>query len=475
MASFLKKVSILGLVSGGYAAFPYGKIQARGTLVPAPNIRIDPSRNAADTVEGCNLWFRTYEGDTCDTVIKTSEISLEDLINWNPSLEDGNCDDLIQPDTDYCVSIEPPREVDPPAKPTPSRPTPQPEPDNSISTPAPVRPGMTKSCTNFHYVQPGQGCVDILPMYPELSQELLYEWNPSIGAKCNMMWAGTYICVGTSDGPTRNPAATPIQNPGKPTPSPIGAGTTRDCQRWAYARTDDNCYTILSRNKDIDVTIEDLYRWNPTINPDCSGLVERSYICILGPKAPRRPTTTTIKTTTTAPSVKTPSPIALAGTTKNCMKWAFVRSGDDCGTILDRNPGVKSTIQDLFNWNRSIRSDCSALVEGNYICILAPESQFVNKPAPATTMMTTTRTVRRTTTVRRTSTVFANPVSTPSPVQAGTVDGCMQWAYVKEGQTCNDIVNRFDWLSLEMLVRWNPAIGSTCWGLWARTYVCVRA
>ncbi|RVD87127.1 uncharacterized protein DFL_005370 [Arthrobotrys flagrans] len=259
--------------------------------------------------------------------------------------------------------------------------------------------------------------------------------------------------------PTGEPTTT--IPPGKPTPSPIGEGTTPNCERWAFARTVDTCESILSRSKDINATIDDLFRWNPSVLEDCSGLAELSYVYILGPRTPTRATTTT-------PAIKAaPSSIALTGTTRNCKRWSYVKQGDSCQTIIVRSD-LKATIYDLYLWNRSIRPSCSALGEGDYICISGPTN-----PGP-TTMATTTTTVRRTTTIRRPTTTIQNLTSTPSPVQPGTVEGCKKWAYVKDGQTCNDVINRFEWLTLELLVRWNLAVGASCTALWARTYVCVR-
>ncbi|KAF3145691.1 hypothetical protein TWF703_006833 [Orbilia oligospora] len=387
MVSLLKGISVLASVGAAlaYVPRPYGYIQARGTLVSDAN-RVS-MLDKEDVAEGCNLWFLTYEGDTCNTILTTTNISMEDLINWNPSLEDGNCDDLIQTGADYCVGMDKP---DPPAKPTPppTRSTPQPL-ENVITTPSPIQPGMTRSCTNFHFVKSGEGCLDIIPRYPGLTIELLYQWNPAIGETCNKMWAETYICVSVSDMPTREPTTT--RSPGKQMPSPIGEGTTPNCKRWGYVKTGDNCQTIIDRNN-LKATVKDLYLWNRSIKPDCSSLVERNYLCISGPANPRAlPPTTTMATTM------------------------------------------------------------------------------------PTTMATTTRTIRSTTTVRRTTTTTQDLTSTPSPLQPGTVEGCKKWAYVKDGQTCNDVLTRFEGLTLETLVRWNPAIGAGCTSLWARTYVCVNA
>ncbi|KAK6523037.1 hypothetical protein TWF281_002459 [Arthrobotrys megalospora] len=467
MHSFSKRLSILGLISSCYAYAPLRAIQARGVLSSDATSLDAPT---ADFIEGCSMWFTTYEGDTCETIISSSDITLEELIEWNPSLEDGICDDLIRPDTDYCVGIEQPREPPTETTPLPSKPTPPPT-QNGISTPAPVQPGMTKSCSEFHFVEMGQGCLDIIPQYPSLTLELLYQWNPAIGKRCTMMWAETYICVGVIEGtPTEPPRETTTTTKAtKGTPSPIGPGTTKDCRKWAFARTGDTCETILSRSRDVESTVADLFRWNPWIETDCSGLVEQTYLCIVGPAAPTPSTTTTTTTTTKG----TPSPIA-SGTTKNCQKWAYVRTGDSCQTILSRNKNTKSTVADLFRWNRSIKPGCTDLVEGNYICIVGPD---VIRPPPTTTRTTTitTTTTMRTTTKRRTTTVAPmDPDGTPSPVQPGQVEGCKKWAYVKDGQTCNDIIARFPGLTLVQLYTWNPAIGASCSTMWARTYVCVR-
>ncbi|KAF3220744.1 hypothetical protein TWF679_008940 [Orbilia oligospora] len=249
-----------------YVPRPYSNIQARGTLVSTNRVS---ALDKEDVTEGCNLWFLTYEGDTCGTILTTTNISMEDLINWNPSLEDGNCDDLIQTGADYCVGMDKPN---PPAKLTPpTRSTsPQPVLENIIiTTPSPIQPGMTRSCTNFHFVKSGEGCLDIIPRYPDLTIELLYQWNPAIGKTCNTMWAETYICISVSDRPTREPTTT--KPPGKQMPSPIGEGTTPNCKKWGYVKTGDNCQTIIDRNN-LKATLTDLYLWNRSIKPDCSAL-----------------------------------------------------------------------------------------------------------------------------------------------------------------------------------------------------------
>ncbi|KAK6340018.1 hypothetical protein TWF730_001795 [Orbilia blumenaviensis] len=491
--SFLKRFSILGLaVAGGcHAAVPYGYargVRDRGALVSPSLNRVHVM--ARDVSSGCSLWLTAVEGDTCDGILVASDITLEQLIEWNPSLEDGICDELLVPDTNYCVGHGQER------MPLPDPTTPSPPNENAISTPAPIQQGMIKSCTNFHFVEPGQGCFDIIPMYDDLTIDQLYAWNPAIGKGCTTMWAETYICVGVEGASRVVPGITitstvsiTTRRPEKPTTTSkmiiVPEGTTRGCQKWGHVGIGDTCESILSRGGEVRTTIDELFLWNPSLGPDCSGLLEKTYICIRGPPSQ---TTSTMSTVTKVKPVRETPTLISPGMTKNCIMWALVRASDTCESIISRvkanNPQSRITVADLFRWNRSIKPTCSDLVRGNYICVLGPG--LLVPPVQVDTSSTTIRLTTTTTLRRQTSTMTiklpttttassANPDSTPSPIQPGTVEGCKKWAYVKDGQTCNDIMGRFPGLTLDMLVTWNPAIGGACTGLWARTYVCVRA
>ncbi|KAK6337059.1 hypothetical protein TWF718_009845 [Orbilia javanica] len=344
MHQSFRTLALIGFITGSQAYAPHypRDIQARQTAVA-----------------GCNKWFTTFAGDTCTTVAAFNDITVEDLIKWNPSLKAGVCDEIILPDTSYCVGV--PQAVTKTTTTTAVKPT---TTGNGISTPSPVQTGMVASCNKFHFVAEGQSCGDIVSKYPGTSLDLLFKWNPAIGKACTGMWAKTYLCVGVIGGtPTTKATTTAATTAANGTPSPIGKNTTKDCKKWAYIRSGDTCLTILSRNKDVKSTLQDLVRWNPSVKADCSGLISSYFLCIVGPAAPTP--TTKPKTTTANP---TPTPIQ-SGQTKNCKGWAYVKEGQSCQDIIKAKPALKLTVAQLYAWNPAIGKDCSNMWAKTFLCV----------------------------------------------------------------------------------------------------------
>lgn len=52
------------------------------------------------------------------------------------------------------------------------------------------------------------------------------------------------------------------------------------------------------------------------------------------------------------------------------------------------------------------------------------------------------------------------------------VSNCNKFDFVNKGEGCQDVADRND-VPLSQFYEWNPAVGSTCAGLWAEVYVCV--
>ncbi|KAK6513085.1 hypothetical protein TWF506_009249 [Arthrobotrys conoides] len=337
-------LALIGFINSCHAYFPVSpkNLQVRQTAVP-----------------GCKKWFTTFAGDSCTTVAAFNDITVDDFIKWNPSLKKGVCDEIILPDTQYCVGIQQTTtKTTTTAKPTTT--------GNGISTPSPIQTGMIKSCNKFHLVAEGQSCPNIVSKYPGTSIDLLFKWNPAIGKTCTSMWAKTYLCVGVIGGtPTTKATTTAAKTTASNgTPSPIGKNTTKNCKKWAYIRAGDTCQTILNRNKDVKSTLKDLVRWNPSVKADCSGLLAKYYLCIAGPAAPT-PTTTKPKTTAVNP---TPTPVQ-PGQVKNCKGWAYVKSGQTCQDIIKAKPTLKLTLAQLYAWNPAIGKDCSKMWAKSYLCV----------------------------------------------------------------------------------------------------------
>jgi hypothetical protein len=62
----------------------------------------------------------------------------------------------------------------------------------------------------------------------------------------------------------------------------------------------------------------------------------------------------------------------------------------------------------------------------------------------------------------------------PSPTQDGLIDTCNNFYKAVKGDTCIGLVRRFAGaFTQEQFVKWNPAVGDDCLGLWADTFYCV--
>ena len=61
----------------------------------------------------------------------------------------------------------------------------------------------------------------------------------------------------------------------------------------------------------------------------------------------------------------------------------------------------------------------------------------------------------------------------PSPTQAGLISSCTTFYFAIADDNCNRIVAMYNTFSLDNFVQWNPAVGTTCSGIWADTWYCV--
>lgn len=127
----------------------------------------------------------------------------------------------------------------------------------------------------------------------------------------------------------------------------------------------------------------------------------------------------------------------------HCNRFHKVESGDTCGAIASKS-GV--TVAQLAQWNTGIGGTaCTGIWLGYFVCTGVEGSTPTEPP-------------------------LADP--TPQPVQDGMVDNCQKFHFVESGQTCDGIARQYG-VSLGDFLRWNPAAGNDCRGLWAETYVCV--
>ncbi|KAI9369814.1 hypothetical protein BJX61DRAFT_545203 [Aspergillus egyptiacus] len=61
------------------------------------------------------------------------------------------------------------------------------------------------------------------------------------------------------------------------TPAAVQTGSTSDCVEFYKAATGDNCWSIT---QDYDISLDDIYNWNPAVAGDCGGIWLNEYYCV---------------------------------------------------------------------------------------------------------------------------------------------------------------------------------------------------
>ncbi|CRK25014.1 hypothetical protein BN1723_013453 [Verticillium longisporum] len=283
-------------------------------------------------------------------------------------------------------------------------------------------------------------------------------WNPTVGADCSGIKAGSSYCVEAFGEPepvevtTTTRAATTTTQPtattttfanGIATPQPTQSGMVTNCNKFHWIAEGVSCSQVISFQK---ITLADFVTWNPSVKSDCSGMWAGVNVCVgvVGSS------TDTAKPTTTAPSngVVTPQPTQPSMVT-NCNKFHWIAQGVTCQQVISYQ---KISLADFVKWNPSVLSDCSGMWAEVQVCV------GVIGGTP-TTLATTTTTA-------------GNGVSTPLPTQPGMVTNCAKFHWVAKGVTCNQIYN-FQKITLEQFVSYNPTVKSDCSGMQAEVQVCV--
>lgn len=258
--------------------------------------------------------------------------------------------------------------------------------------------------------------------------------NPSVGPDCSGLTVGTNYCVSTYpngedpnedwDGDDSIPSISPT---GIITPTPTQSGMVSNCNRFYDVHSNDGC-SAIARSQHVDLS--SLYKWNPAIKTDCSGLQASVYVCV-------GIATTSISTTTSKPptGITTPTPTQ-SGMVKNCNKFYDVHSGDSCLAIASSQ---KVNLGSFYLWNPAVKTDCSGLHAGVYVCV---------------------------------GTVTAAGITTPTPTQSGMVSGCNRFYDVHAGDGCSAIASSQK-IALSSLYKWNPGVKTDCSGLQASVYICI--
>ncbi|PLB44330.1 hypothetical protein P170DRAFT_503006 [Aspergillus steynii IBT 23096] len=242
------------------------------------------------------------------------------------------------------------------------------------------------------------------------------------------------------------------------------------CTYWANSiESTDTCAALENY---YGITTAQLVSWNPSLSATNCALNEGWSYCVEAPAV--KPTTTkktttttttkattttssTLKTTTTAATTTRaggPSPTQ-TGLISTCNSYYFVQNGDSCWAIV--NSYGSFTLDQFYSWNPAVKSDCSGLQSGYYVCVGVVGSGAT------------------TTTSKKATTTTAPPKTTTdphSPRQSGIASNCNSYYFVEAGDECGKIATKYG-ITLSNFYAWNPAVGSTCGNLQAGYWVCV--
>ncbi|KAF4986554.1 hypothetical protein FGRMN_10782 [Fusarium graminum] len=210
------------------------------------------------------------------------------------------------------------------------------------------------------------------------------------------------------------------------------------------------------------ITEDALKSLNPGIK--CPDIDPNSSYCVAGSvnddEEPTAPSSNPIDTATTSTLTQEPSPTRVTsgngietpgpiqeGMVANCNKFHFISPTTTCQDVLNYN---KISLEDFAKWNPAVGKDCSGLWKGTNACV----GVIGFTPSPTTT------------------TAKGNGITTPTPIQEGMVSNCNKFYFVQSTTTCQGILT-YNKISLADFVKWNPAVGKDCTGLWKGTNACV--
>ncbi|KAJ7762133.1 hypothetical protein B0H16DRAFT_1808565 [Mycena metata] len=165
----------------------------------------------------CSKIYTVASGDSCGAIETKFNITLADIIAWNPYLT-SSC--VIQIGENLCVS-------GPPAMKTPTGP------------PSNIAAGTLQNCTEYYTVASGDSCTVIDKKFDIALADLL-RWNTALTAPCTTIQLGEAYCV---------------------------AGGGNACPAIYTVVSGDSCGVIETK---FGITLNNLIAWNPFLTSTCA-------------------------------------------------------------------------------------------------------------------------------------------------------------------------------------------------------------
>jgi hypothetical protein len=131
----------------------------------------DPPVCPKDYSSKCDKFYEVKTGDICWAIIERNPpLSLNQLFDYNPSIHNPSCDNLV-PNCKYCVHVAAPPKV-----------------------PEPHQPNIKTNCKEYYQAAPGDYCYKI-SLEKGVKVNDFISWNPDVGPTCLNMLAGYWYCL----------------------------------------------------------------------------------------------------------------------------------------------------------------------------------------------------------------------------------------------------------------------------------------
>ncbi|EGX53232.1 hypothetical protein AOL_s00006g493 [Orbilia oligospora ATCC 24927] len=137
-----------------------------------------PGPTREGTISTCNKW--RLSDTSCANILSQAGITIAQFYAWNPTVN-SDCTGMW-PDYAYCIGVSG-------ATTTTSRVT----TTSSAAIPGPTRDGTATNCTRWRLAT-GITCAGILAE-AGITIAQFYQWNPSVGSDCSLMWADYAYCT----------------------------------------------------------------------------------------------------------------------------------------------------------------------------------------------------------------------------------------------------------------------------------------
>lgn len=272
-------------------------------------------------------------------------------------------------------------------------------------SPTPVQSGIASNCQRYYRAERGETCQQIADkMGNSFSVHDFENWNPAVHSDCSALLAEYYYCVGTS-------SSTPVKDGGSSavqTPQPIHADTASNCNIFYRAIRGDTCDSIVDKYPGI--TVPSFQAWNPSVKPDCTGIIASDYYCV-GVGSYRSPPAVNIRPVGADSSAAEPARAAVIQHMPDQPARATVvnnQHADAAHPAIAEAQRAQPAHAAVFDAERAVPASFNPAADNFY---------YPNNGAHA--------------------------VPIPGPVQKGVTSSCQQFYRVQNNDTCNKIVNDF--------------------------------